>query len=77
MQICLIFSKNSTILDKFNYEIKQNELYAEDSKTIDALVREMATRKIRSVGKLNVSLWLDRFSVRMITFCLISFILIT
>lgn len=51
MQICLIFSENSTILDKFNYEIKQNELYAEDSKTIDALIREMATRKIRYVGK--------------------------
>ncbi|XP_055300427.1 extracellular serine/threonine protein CG31145-like isoform X2 [Sitodiplosis mosellana] len=42
-------NENWTILDKFNYKIKQNELYAEDSKTIDALIREMATRKISYV----------------------------
>lgn len=53
--MCLIFSENSTILDKFNYEIKQNELYSEDSKTIDALIHEMATRKISRVGKLMLS----------------------
>ena len=53
MEIYLIFSENSTILDKFNYEIKQNELYAEDSETIDGLIHEMATRKISYVGKLD------------------------
>lgn len=51
MQIYLIFSENTTISDKFNYEIKQNELYAEDSETIDALIQEMATRSIAHVGK--------------------------
>lgn len=45
-------SENSTILDKFNYEIKQNELYAEDSETIDGLIRDMMTRKIVQVGKI-------------------------
>lgn len=51
MQIYLIFSENSTILDKFNYQIKQNELYSKDSETIDGLIHEMATRKITSVGE--------------------------
>lgn len=53
MQIYLISSENSTILDKFNYEIKQSELYSEDSGTIDGLIREMVTRKISYVGKLD------------------------
>lgn len=51
MQIYLISSENTTILDKFNYEIKQTELYAEHSETIDALIQEMATRPIAHVGK--------------------------
>lgn len=51
MQIYLIFSETATILDKFNYDIKQNELYPKDSETIDGLIHEMATRKISRVGE--------------------------
>lgn len=70
MKIYLIFSENSTILDKFNYEIKQNELYAEDSKTIDGLIHEMATRKISYVGKLDS--WSVKFpDFWIVTFCFI------
>lgn len=49
-------SENTTALDKFNYQIKQNELYAEHSETIDVLIQEMATRKIVSVGE-----WVDEW----------------
>lgn len=44
-------SEKTTILDKFNFEIKQNELYTEHSETIDALIQEMATRPIVHVGE--------------------------
>lgn len=51
MLIWFLSSEYTTILDKFNYEIKQGELYAEHSKTIDVLIQEMATRKIVHVGE--------------------------
>lgn len=55
LNVGLIFfpSENTTILDKFNYEIKQSELYAEHSETIDVLIQEMATREIVYVGELS------------------------
>lgn len=41
---------NLTILDRFNLEIKQNEMYSENSKVMGEILNEMATGKIVSVG---------------------------
>ncbi|XP_031624802.1 extracellular serine/threonine protein CG31145-like [Contarinia nasturtii] len=38
--------ENLTVLDKFNLEIKQTELYAENSSLVGELLHEMKTRKI-------------------------------
>lgn len=45
------FVSNLTILDKFNLEMKQNEIYSENSKTVAALIQEMAIGKIVKNGK--------------------------
>lgn len=42
---------NLTSLDKFNMEINENELYPKDSKWVDEVLHEMATRKIVKVGE--------------------------
>lgn len=47
----IYFCSDVTIMDKFNLEIKQNELYSENSKTVDALIQDMVTRKIAFVGQ--------------------------
>lgn len=41
---------NLTILDRFNLEIKQNEMYSENSNIVGEILNEMATGKIVSVG---------------------------
>lgn len=46
--------ENLTALDKFNLAITQHELYSNDSKLVDELLYEMATRKIVAVGKFLV-----------------------
>lgn len=45
------FSENSTNLDKFHLEIRQNELYPENSTLVDKLLQDMATHQILHVGK--------------------------
>lgn len=42
---------NLTVLDRFNLEISQHELYSEDSKLVDELLHELAARKIVRVGE--------------------------
>lgn len=50
---CLSFNRmpNLTPLDHFNLEISQNELYPKDSKWVDKVLHEMATRRIVRVGE--------------------------
>lgn len=43
--------KNSTTLEKFHLQISRLELYSEDSKYVDQLLYEMATKPILHVGK--------------------------
>lgn len=47
----VIASDYTTVLDKFNLAINRNELYSKDSKLVDELLHEMATREIVHVGK--------------------------
>lgn len=49
MRNVICFS-NLTILDRFNWEIRQNEMYSENSKVMGEILNEMATGKIVSVG---------------------------
>lgn len=44
---------NLTILDRFNLEIKQNEMYSENSFMLGEILYEMATGKIVNVGMLS------------------------
>lgn len=43
--------KNSTTLEKFHLQISRLELYPEDSKYVDRLLHEMATKPILHVGE--------------------------
>lgn len=49
--LSFFFSENSTNLDKFHMDIKQNELYPENSPLVDSLLSAMATQPILHVGK--------------------------
>lgn len=51
MSFIFVFSENSTNLDKFHMEIRQNELYPENSTLVDNLLYDMATQPILHVGK--------------------------
>lgn len=50
-------SENSTNLDKFHLEIKQNELYPENSTLVDKLLHDMATQPILHVGKYELNVF--------------------
>lgn len=51
-----VFSDNATNLDKFHMDIKQNELYPENSPFVDSLLNDMATQPILHVGKFAVAI---------------------
>ncbi|KAG5336863.1 FA20C protein, partial [Acromyrmex charruanus] len=43
------YRKNSTTLEKFHFQISRLQLYSEDSKYVDQLLHEMATKPILHV----------------------------
>lgn len=46
-----------TILDRFNLDISQNELYSEDSTLVDELLNDMAKRKIIRIGEIVINIY--------------------
>lgn len=45
------FRKNATVLERFQLQISQHELYAEDDTLVDELLYQMATEPILHVCK--------------------------
>lgn len=50
--LIFFYRKNMTTLQKFHLQISRLELYPKDSKVVDQLLHEMATKPIIHVGKL-------------------------
>lgn len=47
---CFCKRENLTALDRFNLAMTSEQFYSNDSQLVDALLRDMATRKIIAVG---------------------------